>query len=353
MSRRERIAELLRETGALAKILELRAHTGAPWLSILTYHRFPKQDGTEPFDDGVIDTSPLELEQHLVSIKRHFNIVGIQELCEFVQGGTLPRNPVAITFDDGYLDNYEQALPILRRLDCKAIFFVATSYINERRLYWWDKVAYLVKQCSRDSIQLNYPSPFRVDLADRPHAIFRLLRFIKACPQLDMDRLLTELGQAVGIPWTRELELASAERLLMTWDHVRALREAGMDVESHTRTHRVLQTLSEAELRDELAGSRADLQRELGEAPRAVAYPIGKPLAGSARLRAALASAGYELGFTNGTGPTRTWGRRDPYDIRRQTVSRDLGAAYLLSILAVPPLAPKHPWHLETTKNTA
>jgi peptidoglycan/xylan/chitin deacetylase (PgdA/CDA1 family) len=121
-----------------------------------------------------------------------------------------------------------------------------------------------------------------------------------------------------------------------------------MDVESHTRTHRVLQTLPASELRAELEGSRRDLEHQLGHAPRALAYPVGKPLAAGSPIRAALRAAGYEIGLTNGTGPTPTWGKRDPFDIRRQTVARDLGTNFLLSILALPPLAPKHPWHLHS-----
>jgi hypothetical protein len=58
-----------------------------------------------------------------------------------------------------------------------------------------------------------------------------------------------------------------------------------------------------------------------------------------------MAEAGYEIGLTNGTGPTPTWRRCDRYDIRRQTVARELPLPYLLSILALPPLAPKHAWH--------
>jgi peptidoglycan/xylan/chitin deacetylase (PgdA/CDA1 family) len=173
-----------------------------------------------------------------------------------------------------------------------------------------------------------------------------LLRFVKACPTLDMERLLDELSVATGVAWTRELECEFADRLLMTWDDLRALKRAGMDVESHTRTHRILQTLSPGELRAELDGSRRDLQEQLGDAPRALAYPIGKPLAHGSPIRAAMREAGYEIGLTNGTGPTPTWGKRDPFDIRRQTVARDLGTNFLLSILALPPLAPKHPWHL-------
>lgn len=344
MSKRRRLAAWLHDSGALSAILRLRARARAPWLSILTYHRFPRAE-QEPFDDGVIDTSVAEFEAHVACLKRHFTIIGMDELCSFAAGGELPPNAVAITFDDGYRDNYELALPILKRHGCRAIFFVATSFIDERRLYWWDRAAYLMKCSSREVLELEYPSRFRVALEPRSEAIFKLLRFVKACPSLDMERFLSELGKATGVAWSRELEREFADRLLMTWDHVRELRRAGMDVESHTRTHRILQTLGPAELDDELAGSRRDLLRELGHAPRALAYPIGKPLSAASPVRAALARAGYHIGLTNGTGPTPTWTKPDPFDIRRQTVARDLSTAFLMSILAVPPLAPKHPWH--------
>jgi hypothetical protein len=108
----------------------------------------------------------------------------------------------------------------------------------------------------------------------------------------------------------------------------------------------VLQTLALEEISDELVGSRIDLERELGCPVRSVAYPVGKPLEASSPIRIALTESGYELGFTNGTGPTLLWGDPDPFNICRQTVERNLSDAYLLSILAVPPLAPKHPWHL-------
>jgi peptidoglycan/xylan/chitin deacetylase (PgdA/CDA1 family) len=345
MHKRRLLARLLHDTGALSKVLAVRARTGAPWLSILTYHRFPDHDASGSFDDGVIDTSAVDFEEHVACLKRHFTPVGVDELCAFAAGGSLPPNAVAITFDDGYLDNYSQALPILRKYDCKAIFFIATSFVSERKLYWWDRVAYQVKQSERASIELRYPSSFRVDLSDRTAAVFKLLRFIKLRRSLDMERLLSEVTAATGVTWTRELELEFADRLLMTWDQVRALRQAGMDVESHTRTHRVLQSLPESELMLELEGSRLDLQQQLGQAPRALAYPIGKPLQPASPIRAALVRAGYQIGLTNGTGPTPTWRRCDPYDIRRQTVGRDLPLPYLLSILALPPLAPRHPWH--------
>ena len=139
----------------------------------------------------------------------------------------------------------------------------------------------------------------------------------------------------------------------MTWDHARALRKAGMDVQSHTRTHRVLQTLTPDEVQDELEGSRTDLARELGEPIRAVAYPVGNPLSVASSIRPALVKAGYEIGFTNGTGPTSLREPLDPFGIGRQTVERALSEALFLSMLALPELAAKHPWHLPANVVTA
>jgi len=324
----------------------MRARASPPWLNILTYHRFPDPHGEEPFDDGVVDVTLEEFDRQVACLKRHFTPIGVDELCAFVGGDRLPPNPVVITFDDGYLCGYEQALPILRRHECKAIFFVATSFTTERRIYWWDRVAYLMKRSSRGVLDLEYPFPLRIDLAgDRSVAIKRVLELIKVHPTLDVERFLDELSLISDVPWTPGMDRAFADRLLMTLAQIRALRRAKMDVQSHTRTHRVLQTLPPGELDDELSGSRADIERELGEPVRAVAYPVGRPLESASPIRGALKKAGYQMGFTNGTGSTSLWGSVDRFDISRHTVDRNFSEPYLLGILAVPFLAPKHPWH--------
>lgn len=347
MSRRERFARLLHQSGSLHALLKLRSRASIPWLTILTYHQFPAPSGQEAFDDGVVDVTPDDFDRHVACLKRHFNVVGVDDLCAFAAGVPLPRNPVAIAFDDGYLGNYETALPILKKHDATAIFFVATSYVTERRPYWWDRIAYLLKTSSRRELVLEYPHPVRIVLEDpRSRSIERVLRLVKTQPALDLELFLDELGRAAGVPWSREMEREFSDRLLMTWDHIRALRAAGMDVQSHTRTHRVLQTLAPGDLTDEIEGSRADLARELGEAPRALAYPVGNPLEGASPIRAAMRKAGYEIGFTNGTGPTSLRRPVDPFGICRQTVGRDTSEAYFLTILTVPEIAPRHPWHL-------
>jgi|CZKU01.1.fsa_nt_gi peptidoglycan/xylan/chitin deacetylase (PgdA/CDA1 family) len=343
MSRRHQFANLLEMSGSLAAVLKLRARAPVPWLSILTYHRFPATGGFE-CDDGVVDVTPEEFERQIACVKRHFNVVGIAELCAFAAGRPLPKNPVAIAFDDGYLGVYETALPILKKHNCKAMVFVATAVTTERLVHWWDRIAYVLKTSTRREMLLEYPVPVRLDLTgSRAQAIRSLLLLVKLRPSLDLPRFLSELSRAADVPWSAEFERRFSDQLLMTWDQIRALQKAGIDVESHTRTHRVLQTLSSSDLRDEIEGSREDLRRELGVPARALAYPVGYPLGWSSPVRAALERSGYEIGLTNGTGPTPLDGVVDRFDIRRQTVERDLSNAFFLTMLALPQFAPIHP----------
>jgi peptidoglycan/xylan/chitin deacetylase (PgdA/CDA1 family) len=348
MSRRQQFAELLHRSGGLRALLALRSSRSSDWLSILTYHRFPSPNGVEPFDDGVVDATAEEFETHVTCLKRYFTIIGADELRKLCTGEKLPPHPVAITFDDGYLDCYTQALPILQRHGCKAIFFVATSLISERRLYWWDRIAYLIKHSRRERLALSYPAPLEILLeGNRAQTIERLLRLVKrqqlAAP-FDLERFLNELSIAAGVSWSRELERSFADQLLMTWDQIRALRRAGMDVQSHTRSHRILQTLSATELAEELSGSRDDLSRELGELPHLIAYPGGNPITYASPIRSALQASGYSLGLNNITGSTPLGRSVDPFDIRRHAVGRNFSEPLLLSVLTLPSLAHKHPW---------
>jgi peptidoglycan/xylan/chitin deacetylase (PgdA/CDA1 family) len=346
-SRREQLAGLLDKSGVLSALVKWRERTPAPWLSILTYHRFAGPEGAQPFDDGVVDVTPEEFERQVITLKKHFTVVGTEELCAFAQGASLPKNPVAITFDDGYAGVHEHALPVLKRHGCKAIVFVATSFITQRSIYWWDRVAYIVKRSRREELWLKYPFPMQIDLSSRHDAIVRVLRVIKAHPGLDLARLLEEVGKAAGVAFTHEMDHAFADQLLMNWDQIRELKAAGIDIESHTRTHRVLGTLSPHELSAELRGSSDDLARELGAPPRALAYPVGRPIARDSLIRSELSRAGYVIAFTNGTGPTPIGGPLDPFSISRHMVDRGASDAYCLAVLTLPSLAARHAWRLD------
>lgn len=155
-----------------------------------------------------------------------------------------------------------------------------------------------------------------------------------------------KIGAACRTGWTLEEERRLANQLIMTWDEVRALAGKGMDIESHTRSHRVLQTVPSDQLSDELLGARLDLERQLQRPVRALAYPVGRPINDRPGLHSAVRDAGYRLGFSNATGtnpllPSRLRLLRglDPFDLRRLAMGRDFSDAMFLGQLAVPQLA--------------
>jgi peptidoglycan/xylan/chitin deacetylase (PgdA/CDA1 family) len=340
MSRRQLVASFFESIGATELMLSLRGRAAFPWLPILTFHRIrADHDDSFLFDECVVDSTPSDFERQMATVKRYFTPVGISDLLHYADGGDLPRNPVLISFDDGYRDNYDTALPILQKHGIKAMFFIATSYISERRMFWWDRINYLVKKTNRRAIELSYPQSLRFETHNqdaRRATIRAILRLVKSRFALDLPRMLDDLTRATDVRWTDELDRSLADEHLMVWDHVRALRAAGMDVQSHTRAHRVLQTLPDAQLVGELSGSREDLERELDEPIEAISYPIGHRIADRSYIRKALQQAGYKMGFTNATGTHPLWRKFDCYNVNRIGVEGGTPEALFRAMLAVP-----------------
>jgi peptidoglycan/xylan/chitin deacetylase (PgdA/CDA1 family) len=338
---RRQVAEWTDLVGLSRLLLRIRGVVGLPWLTVVNYHRVDEPTGpaNSSFDDEIVDTSPEGFDRQLEVMKRYFTFLSLAELRAGLHGGPLPRNPAMVTFDDGYLSCHADALPALLRHGARAVFFIATEPVSRRRLFWWDRIAWVVKNARRPSISLSYPYPLSVDLTLGRSASRRLTAIVKEHPGLDLDRFLQEVTQAADVPWSDALEAEMADRLVMTWDHVRALRRAGMDVASHTRTHRLLHTLDPAQLADELKGSREDLQRELGEPAFAISYPDGRAIPEDSPIRRAVRDAGYEIGFTYNTGLQRLGEGLDPLGVGRLAVDPEVTTTAFRSSLAIPGLS--------------
>jgi peptidoglycan/xylan/chitin deacetylase (PgdA/CDA1 family) len=340
MSRRARLASWIDRSGFGEAVLRVRGRLPPHALTVLTFHRVAWRAAGAEWDGDVIDSTPDAFEAQLDHIARHFNTVGIDDILEFLDGKPLPPNPLCLSFDDGYRDNHDIALPMLVRRGLRAVFFIATSYINERRVFWWDRLAYTIKHARNSTIELSYPARISWPLAG---ALPRALRLAKDTFALDMPRFLDELARAAGIDWTPELEAKGSADLLMNWPMVRKLADAGMDVESHTHTHRLLATLTSADLEEELRRSRDILSSELGRPVRALAYPAGGgAVIDRPRVREAVRSAGYQLAFSTASGINNLMGvpTLDRYGIRRVCMDLALHDFHFRTLLAVPFLRP-------------
>jgi peptidoglycan/xylan/chitin deacetylase (PgdA/CDA1 family) len=340
MSKRE-VASFLDASGAIDAVLRARAWSKTPCLTVLTYHRIHPAPRAQNFDEGVIDATPDEFDRQMAELRRNFSVVGIEEVLDYMKGRPLPRNPAIVTFDDGYREGHDVVLPILKKHGIKAVFFIATTYVTERRVFWWDRISYIVKHARHDVIELKYPFRKICDLRPQANPLKHLLRFVKTEYALDLDRFLEELATAAGVAWDREIERRWADELVMTWDQVRALRNAGMEIHSHTRTHRVLQTVPVRDLAGELAGARADVEEQLNEPIDGISYPVGYTIASAPLIRDAVRAAGYRIGFSNGSGTSWLWNGFDALDLKRISVDVGMPMPYFRALVAIPSFAQK------------
>jgi peptidoglycan/xylan/chitin deacetylase (PgdA/CDA1 family) len=344
--RRQRLVHALDRAGLLRGVMQLRRLAPMPIVGVVTFHHVhdaADQRGPYPYDPDVADATPKQFRRWLEMLARIGTPIGMADLVRGLDGAPLPPNPVMITFDDGYRSCHDVALPILRDLGIPATFFIATSFVTERRLYWWERVALAMNLARRPRARLSYPTPIEIDVGD-PGTRRLLDDAIKNTWKIDIGRFLAELYDALDIAWSPALDAEHADRLIMTWDQVRALERAGMSVASHTRHHHVLETLDDDALHDELVRSREDLERELGHPVHAIAYPVGRRIQ-RARIFAAVAAAGYRLGFANSGGVNVLWPAAlrnalafDPLDLRRCSTSVGMSDAMFLAQVAFPPL---------------
>lgn len=236
-------------------------------LSILIYHRvLPQKD---PLFPGELDAS--EFEQQLRLLKSCMNFISLSDAVNGIRCGTLPPRAACITFDDGYADNAELALPILQRLGIPATFFVATGFLNGGRM-WNDSVIEMVRRVSGPVLDFREIDLGIFDVAttlQRQSAISTLIGMLKYLP---LDE------RAVRIERMRDrLQLDLPTNLMMTSAQVTQLHGAGMEIGGHTVNHPILSQLSPASAQREIADGKASLEDIIQGPVRFFAYPNGKP----------------------------------------------------------------------------
>jgi tetratricopeptide (TPR) repeat protein len=285
-------------------------------LIILNYHRIRPNDisFTTLFDDGVYTTDVDQFTHQILWLKKNTDIFSQNDLIKVLNNDKrrdFKRPCVMITFDDGYRDNYDLAFPILKTLHVPAVFFLTTDMLDNRRLAWWDIIAYMFKQSAKSRI-IHEDKTFDLE-ADRVGSITYFQEMMKTLPASRTSHLLMELSEILEVDYPPH-ELQDQE--LLTWNHAREMMQNGMEIGSHTHTHRVLTTLDQSEIREEMYLSRIILERELGEPVVSISFPVGEPQLVSMETETLTRECGYSIGFTTNSG-VNSWEDMNRYLIRR------------------------------------
>lgn len=239
-------------------------------LSVLIFHRvlpepsliFPDEMHARRFD------------RLCAWLAARFNVLALDEAVDLLAKNSLPERAMAITFDDGYADNHDVAMPILQKHGLSATFFVATGYLDGGRM-WNDGVIESVSRCRSSRLcvsDLALPELSNLDVGSAPAkrvAIERVIAAIKYMPQELRAEKVDQLAEVADVALPEDLMLRSQ-------DVVRMRRE-GMLIGAHTVSHPILSTLEPAAIYREVGESKVFLERLLDEPVTLFAYPNGKP----------------------------------------------------------------------------
>jgi len=258
--------------------------------AILMFHRVAEA-APDPWG---LCVSPSRFEQQMHALSVHRIPLPMTEFVNLLETGTLPANAVAVTFDDGYVDNVRVAKPILEEAGVPATVFLTTGYLGQNKEFWWDELARLILGC-REALEGTITIGARtvavqIPALSRPAAMSSTWRvqkrpgtprealYLEIWTQL---RLLDHAARERAIECVRQLfrrEEPPEDNLPMSADDVRTLvANTCVDVEigAHTETHPPLTALGTADRRREIQGSRAACEALTGKPVAGFAYPHG------------------------------------------------------------------------------
>jgi peptidoglycan/xylan/chitin deacetylase (PgdA/CDA1 family) len=303
-----------------------------PWLYVFNYHRIGNPENCN-YNRDLYSCSAEQLKKHVTLLQERFDLVNCERLVHLVRQGYTDQRPLAmITFDDGYLDNYTLAFPILKEMGAPATFFLPTAFIGQRRLMWGDEIAWILRHARYEAIRLpDAPEPFSLAEAQIERSIQGVLRHLKKArkPFSESVELIRQACGGVSSPdqndWPQFLDWAQAREMLA----------AGMDIGSHTHVHELLGRLPAGRQREELIISKEILEEKLRSRIVAVAYPVGARSAYSDETCRLAREAGYGLGF-NFLRRTNRFPIEDALDIARFAVDDDMSAPSVKAMACFP-----------------
>jgi peptidoglycan/xylan/chitin deacetylase (PgdA/CDA1 family) len=316
-SLKRKLINLAHETGLIRAGRSLWAKS----LTVVNYHRIddPYQKDFDSFKPNVSAT-PEDFSRQMDYLAKWFNVIAVHDVVQWLDGQEeLPPYAALITFDDGYLDNYTSAYPILRRHNFPALIFLTTEHIGTDAPLYWDMAAYCFYHTKEH--QLTFPdgrTEHWSEPDERDQASKKWIELMKMYPQAEKAKYVQQLPAALGV----SVPQGFFKKLMMNWDQVREIHKDGIEFGAHTMHHPILTRIAPDQVRAEVEGSKSRIEKELGEPVLSFAYPNGQSSDVNSSIEKIVGDSGIRVAFTLLNGPSSLGEvKRNPYAIRRIFIS--------------------------------
>lgn len=268
---KSRSAFILYKTGVSQALCRLIGRSRA---FLLMYHRvLSAPDSENTFVQPGMYVRSDTFRQHMAFLKSSFNVLSLSELIARVKAGKSVQRCCAVTFDDGWLDTWTQAYPVLCEFKLPAAVFLATNFIGTDRLFWPEEAAFYlgqpeVKEKGRSDRILG-PFLNRLQgIGEKEQQLEQAIKVLKTKSPQEREEI---------IDCMRGLSKESLPgRLLMDWDEARKMMAGGLvEFGAHSHNHVILDQVPLPQAEQEILQSRKELERQLGTIPKLFAYPNG------------------------------------------------------------------------------
>lgn len=247
-------------------------------------------------DNRALELTPEAMRAVLKQVQHQgLEPVSMDEVVERI-ANPRARKFIAFTFDDGYRDNLELALPIFREFSIPFTVFLSTDFVSRRSAPWWYELDHILHERSEmvledDGKEIRYELN---DAASRERAFYSIARQIRRQGIENRETLLNQMRSLPGSD-----SKARAADTIMTWEEVRKLSlDSLVTIGCHTAGHHTLSLMSDADLCSEMTSSRAEISERLAIEVKHLAYPFGSPGAVGAREVGAARACGFETAST-------------------------------------------------------
>ncbi|MDV2502422.1 MAG: polysaccharide deacetylase family protein [bacterium] len=236
--------------------------------------------------------------RHLEALMRKFTIASFHEVLDMWKaGGSVKAPTVVLTFDDGLMDQYTVAWPVMKRLGVPATFFICPEYVEKPEELYVEQIATYVFNSPHQAVTIEAPSQGSWDLRTfraRRKAVWDLIDLVKPLGSNERAKVIRDLAMKLSV----DPDLWKPEHLTMDWSQIRVLAEARMEIGSHSLTHPFMAGLDPSTLEHELEESRRIVEERLGIRPEIFCYPYGGGEDFSQEVIEATSRAGYRAAVT-------------------------------------------------------
>jgi peptidoglycan/xylan/chitin deacetylase (PgdA/CDA1 family) len=259
-------------------------------------------------------------------------VVSLSQLIEYIESGAdLPDKVVSITFDDGYLDFYTKAYPILKEYGVPCTLFPITSLLDSGGSKWEDLLAYMINKSKADKLKINLDGKMEIyDISSqlvKLDVIRRLNAKLVSLSEKAKRKVLSDIELQTGFS-DQKIQVT------ITWNELEILKRNNLiDIGCHTHTHQRLSGLSLNEAIEEISTSKEKLEKFLGKPCYNFAYPIGKRRDFNKPLKDLLKSMGFKAACT--TIPGTVSKNTDLYELRRISVPNNASYIFKCSLIGI------------------